>query len=339
MGKILTIMRKLIQILLGIYFAISFHSISAQSSGYTIESFQGVYTELDQYESIQSPTDFDIFWEREFELNFQFPYYDSVYNRVIFVHDNWGAVTDDQDFSLLLFEYTDFVCDEPFSPDPDSLTSDVRYANVTSNNMQAFVLQYTNNIFFFDIGNDDIDTYMNWQVWLFENGVMEIHFGEMHMDNNPIYEPGKGFFSYGNNGVDTSEIYGPRLSIANPKDESDAIALSGSYDDYEVSGDQYSVLNTIPPMGWIIRFKPKSVGIFDPKPRDNQIVISPNPANSFINISEIGSYVTMYDFSGKIMYEGITNETKLNVTSFPPGIYFVKIASGNTSSIGKFFKS
>ena len=318
---------------------ISANYVIAQSPGYMIESFQGVYTELDQYESIQSPTDFDIFWEREFELNFQFPYYDSVYNRVIFVHDNWGAVTDDQDFSLLLFEYTDFVCDEPFSPDPDSLTSDVRYANVTSNNMQAFVLQYTNNIFFFDIGNDDIDTYMNWQVWLFENGVMEIHFGEMHMDNNPIYEPGKGFFSYGNNGVDTSEIYGPRLSIANPKDESDAIALSGSYDDYEVSGDQYSVLNTMPPEGWIIRFKPKSAGLFEPDYQLSEVSISPNPANTYIEIPEPQSYITLYDFSGKIKYEGVPNEYKLNIADLTPGLYFVRITSGNTSSIGKFFKS
>ncbi|HSF87831.1 MAG TPA: T9SS type A sorting domain-containing protein [Saprospiraceae bacterium] len=322
-----------------ICFTISASFVLAQSPSYTIESFQDVYIELGEYESIQSPTDFDIFWEREFTLNFQFPYYDSMYNRVIFVHDNWGAFTDDEDFSLFLFEYSDFVCDEPFSPDPDSLISDIRYAHVSSNNMQAFVLQYTNNIFFFDIDNDDIDTYMNWQVWLFENGVMEIHFGEMHMDNNPIYEPGKGFFSYGNNGVDTSEIYGPHLSIANPKDESDAIALSGSYDDYVVTGNQYDVLTVMPPEGWIIRFKPRSVGLFEPDYNIAEVSINPNPATTYINIPEPGSYISIYDFSGKIVYEGIADENKFNISSLPPGIYFVRISARGHSSIGKFYKA
>lgn len=331
-------MKNLALSLLIFSFTLSDQVVTGQSSGYTIESFQGVYTELGNYESIVKQTDNQLFWEFEFPLNFQFPYYDSMYNRVIFVHDNWGAFSDDEDISLYLFEYTDFVT-ELYDLEPNDTISDVRYSHVKSNNMEAFVLQYTKNIFFFDLLNDSIDTYMNWQVWLFENGVLEIHFGEMHMDNNPIYEPGKGFFFYGNNGVDTSEIYGPHVGISNPNDEDDAIALSGSYDDYEVTDDQYDVLTVMPPEGWIIRFKPKSVGLFAPDYRLSEVSICPNPANTYIRIPEPGSYVTMYDFSGKIMYEGVTNENKMNVSDLPPGIYFVRITLGGSSSIGKFYKS
>ena len=319
----------------------STHSIpnsTAQSTGYTIESFQDVYAELDEYESVVVQTDNFLFWQLEFPLDFQFPYYDSMYNRAIFVHDNWGAFTDDEDISLYLFEYTDFITALYEFPIPNP-PSDVRYAHALSNNMEAFVLQYTNNMFFFDLENDTIDTYMNWQVWLFENGVMEIHFGEMHMDDNPIYEPGKGFYFYGNEGVDTSEIYGPHISIANPLDETDAIALSGSYDDYEITGDLSDVLTIMPPEGWIIRFKPKSVGLFEPDYQITEFSINPNPAISYILIPEPGSYVTMYDFSGKVMFEGIATDNKLSVSDFPPGIYFVRISSGSNSSIGKFFKS
>jgi hypothetical protein len=100
-----------------------------------------------------------------------------------------------------------------------------------------------------------------------------------------------------------------------------------------------SIMTELPPIGWIIRFKPKSVGIFNPKPHSNQIAIMPNPASSFINIPEIGSFVSMYDFSGRIMYEGITNDNKLNVSAYLLGIYFIKITSGGSSSIGKFYKS
>ena len=312
--------------------------IKAQSPGYTIESYQDVYSELDEYESVVVQTKKFLFWQLEFPLDFQFPYYDSTYNRVIFVHDNWGAFTDDEDISLYLFEYTFFITELYELPIADP-PSDVRYAHVIANNMKAFVLQYTNNMFFFDLDNDTIDTYMNWQVWLFENGVMEIHFGEMHMDDNPIYEPGKGFFFYGNEGVDTSEIYGPHVGISNPLDETDAIALSGSYDNYEVTGDQYDVLTVMPPEGWIIRFKPKSVGLFEPDYRTTEFSINPNPAISYIMIPDPGSYVTMYDFSGKVMFEGIVTDNKLSVAAFPPGMYFVRIASGSNSSIGKFYKS
>lgn len=330
-------MRKLIQLLFGICTAISFHSISAQSEGYVIESFQDVYVELTDYESIALLNDGNPIWDHYFQLDFPFPFYGNLYDELYYRTEAWGSVTIDEDLAFFLMDYSRAYA--YIVEDLSNITSDVRFSHVEANNIQAFVIQFTKVGFFADPFRDSLDTYMNFQLWFFENGVMEVHFGEMHMDNTPIYAPGKGFYCYNNGELDTTELCGPHVGISNPFDEEDGIAVSGAYNDYEASSDIYSNLTVIPPPGWIIRFKPKSVGIFDPKPRDNQIVISPNPANSFINISEIGSYVTMYDFSGKIMYEGITNETKLNVTSFPPGIYFVKIASGNTSSIGKFFKS
>ncbi len=315
----------------------SIHELSAQSSGYTIESFQDVYSELAEYESIVLQTQNDLFWEVEFPLNFGFPYYDSMYNKVTFLHDSWGYFTENQDLSLFLFEYIPFVT-ELYS-DTIEFPSDVRHAYVVSNNLEALVLQFTKNRFFADPFADSLDTYLNWQVWLFENGVIEIHFGELHLDGNPIYAPGKGFYLFSSGEIDTTEIDGPHVGISNPIDESDAIAFSGSYNDYEVTDDLYDVLTVMPPIGWIIRFKPKSVGLFEPDYRLSEVSICPNPANTYIRIPEPGIYITMYDFSGKIMYEGVPNENKLSVSELLPGIYFIRITSGGSSSIGKFYKS
>ena len=311
----------------------------AQSEEYVIESFQGEYNELTEYESMVKIFLGDPLWEFEFELDFQFPFYGEYYDRLIYLSEAWGAVTDNEDLAFFLMDFSrGYAYDNP--KDTVNIPSDVRFSHVQANSMQAFVIQYTKNRFFADPNSDEYDTNMNFQLWFFENGVLEVHFGEMHMDENPIYSPGKGFFCYTTDGgVDTSEVCGPHMGISNPYDEEDGIALSGSYYDYEVTGDIYDILTVLPPKGWIIRFKPKSVGIFDPKPRDNQIAISPNPASSFINIPEIGSFVTMYDFSGRILYEGITNENKLNVSDYPSGIYCVKITSGGSSSVGKFYKS
>src|SRR6187455_2939581 len=119
-------MRKLIPFCFGLYIIISLHSISAQSPGYSIESFQDVYTELTEYESIVLQTQNDLFWEVEFPLDFGFPYYDSIYDNVTFVHDSWGYFSEDQDLSLFLFEYIPFVT-ELYS-DTIDFPSDVRYA-------------------------------------------------------------------------------------------------------------------------------------------------------------------------------------------------------------------
>ncbi len=332
-------MRKFISFFGLFCFALTTEFTLAQSPGYAIESYQDVYTELDEYESIVYQTDNFLFWQLEFPLNFEFPYYDSIYNRVIFVHDNWGAFTDEEDISLYLFECTHFVTKLYDFPVDDTL-SDVRYANIVANNLNAFVLQFTNNIFFYDLLNDSIDTRMNWQVWLFENGVMEIHFGEMHMDNNPIYAPGKGFYNYTTSGgIDTNEIYGPHVGISNPYDESDAIALSGPYDDFMVTDNQYDVLTVLPPEGWIIRFKPKSVGLFEPDYSCTEVNISPNPATSYIRLPALATYCQIYNASGKLVHQGNAQEGKVDVTAFLPGLYIVRMVSGNETILGRFMKT
>ncbi|MEP6793930.1 MAG: T9SS type A sorting domain-containing protein [Saprospiraceae bacterium] len=305
--------------------------ISAQSKGYTIESFQGVYTELADYGSVRTLADGNAIWEIEFPLNFQFPYYNMFYDSLLFNFESWGMFTDDEDESLYLMDFTSYAWYD--------ITSDVRFSHVLSNNMQAFVLQYTKMGFFADPFADILDTYMNFQIWLFENGVLEVHFGEMHMDGTPIYAPGKGFYCYTTSGgVDTTEVCGPHVGISNPYDIDDGIAVSGSYDNFEVTSDIYDNLTVLPPSGWIIRFKPKTVGVFEPGSRKNQIEITPNPASSFILIPYANSTVFIYSCFGEKVYEGVPSENRLSVSFLPIGIYFTRIISNGDSFIGKFLK-
>ena len=293
-------MRNLICLLIATCVAFSYNHTSAQSEGYFIESFQDVYTELTNYESIALLTEGNVFWEYEFPLNFQFPFYDSVYNSVIYRHEAWGSFTDNEDEALFLMVFTRLYAFDDLI-DTSNITSDVRFSHVLSNNMQAFVVQYTNNRFFADPSEDEFDTYLNFQIWLYETGVMEVHFGEMHMDGNPIYEPGKGFYCYTTSGgIDTNEVCGPFMGISNPADEEDAIALSGSYDDFEVVGTQYSALTVLPPQGWIIRFKPTIVATSDPNLTED-LLISPNPASDFVDLPDINGRVFVYDGTGRIM--------------------------------------
>jgi len=308
-----------------------------QSPGYKIESFQDTYSEITDYESIVIETDGFLFWDVEFPFGFQFPFYDSTYNSVTFNHTGWGYFTDEEELALLLFNCNAFVTE--LNQDTSFIPSDMRYKYVTSNDIDALVLQFTKYRFFADPYVDMCDTYMNWQVWLFENGVIEIRFGEMHMDNNPIYRPGKGFFDYNEEGVDTTALYGPFVSISNPKDESDAISFSGSYNDFEAGDWLFDILNVMPPIGWVIRFVPKSVGVFEPDYKSYEVAINPNPANSFIQIQQPGSRVSINDHTGKVVYNEIVNGDRINISAFPPGMYFVKMESGKNVKVGRFIKS
>ncbi len=324
-------------ILITCFIAIADSYISAQSDEYLIESFQGEYVELGDYQSLAKRAFGNPLWAEELALNFQFPFYGEFYNTLIYNSDAWGYLTENQESSLSLMEFSrsyawDIVLDS------SNITSDVRIAHVLTNGIQAFVMQFT-KMGFFANPEPQSDPSMNFQLWFFENGIMEVHFGEMNMNGTPVYEPGLGFYCYtSSGGIDMSEICGPFMGISNPMNEEDAIALSGSWDDYEVVGNLYSVLNTLPPVGWIIRFKPRVLGIFEPGYEVSEVSISPNPSSSFINITEPGSYINICSLSGQIVYEGITQVTKLDVSTFPQGIYFVKTLSDRGTSIGKFIK-
>jgi len=324
-------------ILITCFIAIAESYISAQSDEYLIESFQGEYVELGDYQSLAIKALGNPLFEEVLHLDFPFPLYGVNYDSFTYLNDSWGSFTVEQDISLLLMDFSRGYAWDTVQ-DSNNILSDIRYAHVLTNGIQAFVLQYTKMGFFAD-PVEEFEPSMNFQIWLFENGVLEVHFGEMDMNGTPIYEPGEGFYCYTTSGgVDMSEICGPHVGISDPLNEENAIAVSGSWDDYEVVGDQYAVLNTLPPVGWIIRFKPRALGIFEPDYEINKVAISPNPASSYINLTEPGSYISICSLSGQIVYQGIVNETKLDISTFPQGIYFVKTLSDKGTSIGKFIK-
>lgn len=321
--------------LIGILMFLHFNSIS-QPSEYDIESFQGIYNELSSYQSVAILTEGSIFWEYEFDLNFDFPFFDSIYDKLIYREEAWGSLTEDQDEALLLMDVLDgYVFD--YVIDTSNITSDVRFAHVEASGIQAFVLQYTNVRFFADPYAESHDTYFNFQLWFYQNGVMEVHFGDIQIDDNPIYSPGIGFWCYTEEGIDTTGRCGPHMGIANPLDEDIAIGLEGAYNDFEIIEDNYAILTVLPPQGWVIRFIPQTVGTSEPytyKP----LFISPNPAIDFIKIPFSLATVLISDGMGKTVFHGVIQNKVLDVSSFPSGLYYLKLTIEDTVYCGKFVR-
>lgn len=309
----------------------------AQSNEYVVESEQGIYEELTTYESVALATEFDPLWAYEFELEFPFPFYDSAYNRVIFDRSGYGAFTDNEDNSLFLFQYYSWAYD-PFMGSSE-IPSDVRFSHVQIDGRQAFVLQFTKVRIFADLFEDSLDTYLNFQLRLFDNGVIEVHFGDIHMDNNPTYAPGKGLYCFtSDEGIDTLEICGPYMGIANPLNEDDAIGVNGAYDDYSIVDDIYANFTVMPPSGWVIRFKPKTVATQDAKGKFEYLPIFPNPVDNYIHLPQSGGQVTITDIVGIRVYASTHADEDLDVAALSPGLYVVSFWSGNTLRTGKFLK-
>jgi hypothetical protein len=308
------------------------NGIHAQLDDYRIESFQDIYTELEEYQSVLILTGGGPLWIYEFELDFDFPFFDSTYDRMIYDHGAWGQFTDDEDEALLLMDYFTYLTH--IAKDTFDIPSDVRFTHVQVENLQAFVLQYTKVYMATDPSVETHNSYLNFQLWFFENGVIEVHFGEMNLEHSPNYVPGEGFYRI--SGPGDTILLGPHMSISHPLDENYAIGLAGAYNDYEVVQDGSAILTVLPPEGWIIRFIPESVGVFDTKAEP--IEISPNPTTTYIKMPDDAEKLMIADVTGRIVFEGDSKDERLDVSSLNPGIYFVRAIVDGQLRSGKFVK-
>ncbi|MEW5844869.1 MAG: T9SS type A sorting domain-containing protein [Bacteroidota bacterium] len=67
--------------------------------------------------------------------------------------------------------------------------------------------------------------------------------------------------------------------------------------------------------------------------------IYPNPSSDFIIISGIDNYsISIFDLNGRMVYQNIPSENKVDISSLPKGIYIVKLATSKGFSIHKVLK-
>src|SRR5690242_15249466 len=119
-------MRTLMIFLLASYFTFSYCSVIAQSEGYTIESFQGEYIELTEYESAGILALGNPIWELEFEFGFDFPFYGDLYDRMIWNAEAWGMLTEEEDEAFFMMNFTRGYAFEPIEDTVD-IESDARF--------------------------------------------------------------------------------------------------------------------------------------------------------------------------------------------------------------------
>jgi len=305
---------------------------TSYSQSYLIDTLRREYIELDSFNSIAKESLGNKTWSKKFELPFSFPYYDSIYTQIICDYESkcYFEFNPNWDIGLMTFGYQfDNVLDTT------NIMSDVRYKVIRHDEKQVLVLQFTKNRLISDQSISQFDSYINYQLRFYETGEIEVHFGDINLDNSPNYRPGEGFYLITQSGQEIN--FGPEMGIRHPFDEDDQTFLDGDWNDFYVDNGS-GFLTTLPPKGFVIKFSNKGTNTNDLHEITSKIF--PNPTSSFVNIqshSEI-KMVRIKDLNNQIVISFKTNLNSHNISHIPSGIYVMELFVGTKIEYLKFIK-
>ncbi len=313
-------------VLLFVLLALSSH-LSAQD--YKIKAFQDVYTPLKNYKSIFIEQKGDPYWESKISLDFTFPFFDLSYDYIICLGEGMADFEDAVDFPMFLMAFG-YMYDQTF--DSTNIESDVRYALTQRDGLKALAVQFTKNRLFSDTTIEQYDSYINFQWWFFEDGAIEIRFGDINLDHSNVYVPGEGFYLFTTDGP---KLSGPFIGLRHPHDTSREIGIDGPYDNYKVF-NSIQAITTLPPKGWVIRFENQLVANKDIKD-NNGIRLYPNPVRDRLYVKGISKKVgySIHNWMGQRMISA-SGDSSIDVSALPAGVYFLEIRLKNAIIVKKF---
>jgi hypothetical protein len=307
--------------------------LSAKAQDYKVSVFPDPYIELDTFDSVILETGDHLGWNKRFELDFIFPYYDTSFNYINGNYESIYSFENEIDYSIILMAFG-YEFDK--LTDLNKVTSDLRYALKVKDGKKALCLQYTKNRLTSDPSVKQFDSYINFQVWFVENGNIELKFGDYLLDNSPVYVPNEGFY------LQTVNVgpllLGPTFGLNHPFSENIKFGVDGPYDSLKNINDS-GYLTKLPPAEWTIKFEKQTTGTQEiPKTKE---ILFPNPTSHSISFYRpIHEYI-ITNMAGKvIMTHSQLNPyiSELDVSSLTSGMYIIKSRINNFVNVNKFIK-
>ncbi len=322
-----------------VLFFLSLFVFFGNAQSYVITHFQSEYDTLENFHSVNMEEFLDgkdpYAWEKTFDFGFDFPFFGNNYNEVTLDYESVGYFPQSPEFNIYMFS-ADFVIAPIF--DTAQIDSEVRYDLITENNLKALVIEYHNVYVYDEFMENGPNHFVNFQIWFFENGVIELRFGEIDLANCSYYFPGQGFSFDNENPM--GEIYGPWISINN-NDFSQSACFFGDhsapgilYDD----DDNCGVLTSIPPEGFVVQFSPEAAVSSiqpEPSPLKNFNIIQQNDILRIQGDPNCFSSCSVLDAMGKRI--AFTNKMEMELVSDTPQILFVHIEGKCGTEVHKVF--
>jgi len=276
--------------------------------------------------------------EVNIQFGFSFPFFDSPYSTITLDGDGYGIFPGSPDYNLFLF------ASEYESHDFSGITSihsDWRYKNDTANGLEILKVEWK------DVGiwSDVIDSLpsehrINFQAWFFENGVIEIHFGNIDLSNTDFYIDSFGFVDFEGGTI------GPWVGIGN-FDLSEVYYITGTNSNVSVITleDSADIFYDVPEYGQFFRFTPNEISGLQPVAENDEFFIDPNPVTESFTIRHKrqdrilsdNAVVEIYSVQGELVISQLINEGKerINVSQLPAGIYFVRLRNEKFMTINR----
>lgn len=318
-----------------LFFLFTF-SYTCSGQTYTIDYFQSEYDTIVDYNSATLEQWFSTatyYWEVDFDLGFDFPFYDLVSNVITLGSDGIGYFPQTEEFNLFLYQ-SGFYLPAPFN-NPNItpttfLDSEIRYSNTIENGLKNFTLEYHNVYFEDELYENGPNHIINFQTSFYENGIIEVRFGEMNLDSCSYYFPGEGF-SFDNEDS-TNNIYGPWVFIVTD-DYQQGACFAGDHNAPELiydDDDNCEVLESVPPSGFVIRFRPSDVSSIKSIDVDGQqFYITQQGDMARIN-GDLQNYhsCTVYDLMGRKIIHSKEDEILLGSISNQVLLFVLKTDRG-----------
>ncbi len=286
------------------------------------------------YDTLAGYTVLDPDEENDIYFGFDFPYFDDPFSYVSMDLDGYGYFEGSEDYNLYMFG-GDFEMHE-YSRLP--IFSQWRYKSDFVDGLKVIKIEWRNVGIHDDIwSSDPTDHRINYQVWFYENGIIELHFGEMDLENTPFYNESTGFVWL------DGEIYGPWIAILN-FDLTEVYYVTGTIDDINIvtTEDDADILVGVPEFGRYFRWIPDELVANNRniKPENHEFIISNNPADDYMGIifkndSFLNSDLEIFTLNGKLVKRQRINKSheQIDVAHLSTGIYFVKIKDKNFRTV------
>ena len=298
------------------------------SQAYVVKITNEAYDSLTQYESL-SDNGVDLFFTKtEFQLPWNFPFFDDEYD--ILNNSETSSVsfnTGSTNTFYHMYLFTNFR--GRYNIDTNS---DYRYGQSSPENV-CFEWRKVGS-FTSPLDNYGERGYATFQTCFWKNGDIDLHFGEIIFDKT-LFD---SLFTYpGLNG------YSPSIALTNPKDVDEAIILStdpsnpfimDKWDFFNIEKPPF--LKKLPPKNLKIRFSLRRSSYEHEKFIPFKIQ---NPVTSEISIPGSFSFekYTIVNANGAIVDKG-RNTSNVNVQNLHPGIYFLLLHEGMIQYKYKFVK-
>lgn len=315
------------------------NSVIIKCQSYLVEITNTPFDTLVQYSSIANERndamEYPFIFEKDFELGFNFPYFDtnvnSIYCESTGVVDILGASHPDF-FPMYLFAASTYELYEVFDAS-SYLKSDFRYKELMINNKKVLVIEFHRVSIDYDRDEIPFDSSdITFQYWFWENGDIELRFGEIFIDNS-IFIPSKG---YRYRSFEPDTYFPILLSIAN-LDNTEVIEVIGDINNFPTinyNGNNEEGLLYLPSKNTVVKFKKQISSSNETK------ATRPFP-NVVVNILSIPpdfqfTEYRIFDLSGREIRKG--NNTEIDLSFLQTGYYFIKLRDGGGMYSYKFLK-